>query len=150
MVRVIKATVIPASQVAGGPFGGSITPASAVAYGPIVLTQSNVVTRGVSIENPSATEDITLFRSYVNITVLRVDAVLDGSVSPEITFEIWHGVNRNSGTEIKVGGFTVSGDQVTFTETVFDDAAIPAGHWVWLTTSAKSGIVDLLNVTISH
>jgi hypothetical protein len=105
--------------------------------------------KALTLPAPTATENVTLFYAARKLTVQSIRAVVRGA-SPSVTYTIRYGADRSgTGTEVKTGGSTVtsatSGDNVT----TFDSATIPAGNWVWLRTTAKSGTVDEMNVTIT-
>jgi len=104
--------------------------------------------KGVTIESPTSTEDITLFFTDDAITVTQLNFVAVGS-TPSVTATIRFDSDRSAtGTEVVTGGTaatsTTTGDEVTS----FNDATIPAGSWVWLETTAQSGTVTSLNVTL--
>jgi hypothetical protein len=108
------------------------------------------LTKAVTIESPTSSEDITLFFTDVAITVVQLNAVCVGS-TPSVTYTIRHGSDRSAtGNEVVTSGSTTTstttGDEVTS----FNDATIPADSWVWLETTAQSGTVASLNVTIKY
>lgn len=95
----------------------------------------------LEVENPSGSERIVWFRNYVEITVNGIDAVLAGSASPSVTFSIRYDEDRSAvGTELLTGGRTVT-STTTGTSFAPDVTVIPAGVWVWLQTTARSGTV---------
>lgn len=103
--------------------------------------------KSISIEDPTNSENIILMQTAGSERVLKIVSVLKGS-GPSVTFSIRHGNNVNTvGTEIKTGGFTTTSTTVGDEFTSFNSAVIPAGQFVWLTTSAVTGTVELLNVT---
>jgi hypothetical protein len=107
-----------------------------------------------SLEDPTNAEDKTLFFTNRAITITEMRAVLLGSASPSVTWTIRHqpaatGQGRDdTGAEVVTSGTTTtsitSGDDIT----TFNDATIPADSFVWLETTAQSGTVDELHVTI--
>lgn len=93
------------------------------------------------VENPSPTERINWFRTYIDTTINEVTAVLNGSGSPSVTFSVRFDVDRSAvGTEILTGGRVLTNTTVGVSY-VPDVALIPAGRWVWLQTTARSGAV---------
>jgi hypothetical protein len=106
--------------------------------------------KSVSIENPTATENWSIFYTEVAITISRVRAVLQGSATPSVTWKLWHsqGTRSSAGTALVTAGTattsTTTGDNVT----AFDDATCTAGSWIWMTTTAKSGTVTELHLDI--
>lgn len=100
------------------------------------------------LQNPSASENIDGFRVYTETTVRGINAVLNGSASPSVDFRVSFGPDRSAaGTEILTGGRTVT-STTTGTAYVPDVTTIPAGSWVWLKTTAKSGTVLGLTVAL--
>jgi hypothetical protein len=114
----------------------------------------HLVSKSFSLENPTASEDKTLFFTNRAITITEMRAVLLGTASPSVTWTIRHqpastGQGRDdTGNEVVTSGTTTtsitSGDDVTS----FNDATIPADSFVWLETTAQSGTVNELHITI--
>ncbi len=108
--------------------------------------------RSISIESPTDSEDITLFHTSVAITITRCVAVLRGSSTPSVSYNIKHAVNDRSAA----GNSLWSSDEVitsTTSEdagTTFNDDTVAADSFVWLETSAQSGTVDELHVTLEY
>lgn len=100
---------------------------------------------GIEIENPTASERILWFRTYVVTTVNEINAVLNGSLSPSVTFTVRFDADRSAvGTELLTGGrvLTNTTNGVSY---VPDVTEIPADVWVWLQTTAQSGtVLDML------
>jgi hypothetical protein len=106
--------------------------------------------KSVSIANPTTTEKVALFFTTSAQTVSQIRSAVFGSNTPSVTFSIRYGTDLSTaGTEVDVGGITVTNTTTGLSTTTFDNASIPANNWVWLTTSAKSGTVDALNVSIT-
>jgi hypothetical protein len=107
--------------------------------------------KSVTMENPDAAEDITLFYTPVEMKVYELAAVLVGASTPSSTWTLRYDPDRSAvGTEIIVGGTATTdlttGDKIT----TFDNDTIPAGSWVWMETTAQSGVVSTLNITIRY
>jgi len=105
--------------------------------------------RSYNVEDPTSSEDGPHFFTNKAITVTEMRAVLLGSSTPSVTWTIRHGTDRNdTGAEVVTSGTTTtsvtSGDDVTS----FNDATIVADSFVWLETTAKSGTVDLITITL--
>ena len=103
----------------------------------------------LTLEVPTASEDITIFRTNVDITVQEVIAVSTGS-SPSTTYVLRHDTDRSAtGTLVTASAATTSittGDIATLS-----DATIPADSWVWFESSAanaNTGVV--LSVSIRY
>lgn len=114
-----------------------------------LVGQKDAESKSITVEAPTNSEDISFFFTNVAITVTKMNAVLVGSSTPSITWTIRHGTDRSAtGSEVVTGGTvttsTTSGSDVTS----FDDATIAADSHVWLETTAKSGTVDSVAITI--
>ena len=103
----------------------------------------------LGVENPSPNERIVWFRTYEITTIREITAVLDGSGSPSVTFSIRFDVDSSAvGTEILTGGRVLTNTTIGVSY-VPDVTLIPAGRWVWLQTTARSGAVSALIVTMN-
>lgn len=107
--------------------------------------------KSITIEQPTNVEDVSMFFTPVALTVSEIRVVLRGSTSPSVSWTVRYGSDRGGvGTEIVIGGTTTvnvtDGDDVT----VLDNAVIPADSFIWLETSAKSGTVNALHITIRY
>ncbi len=105
--------------------------------------------KSITVEDPTSSEDIALFKTKVAITVSQLTFVLRGSSSPSVTVTIRHSTDRNAtGNEVVTGGTVVTDVTTGQDVTSFDDETIPAGSFIWLETTAKSGTVDELHVSL--
>ncbi len=101
------------------------------------------------VENPGSAEDLSWFRAPAAFEIFTIDTVLVGSSTPSVTWTLRHGPDRDlAGTEVVTGGTTTTsvttGDQVTS----FNSASIPAGDFVWLETTAQSGTVASIMISL--
>ena len=116
-----------------------------VVTAPIVVTPAP---KTFAVEVPGAAEDGPTAYTDVELTVAKLTAVLVGTSTPSVSWTVRVAATRNAaGTEIKTGGTTTttitSGQDVTP-----DVATIPAGSFFWLETTAQSGIVYEISVTL--
>ena len=112
---------------------------------------SGELSKSIAIEVPSSAEDITMWKTKEDITVSTLYAVLVGPTSPSVTWTIRFNADRNAtGTEIVTGGTTTTSTTTGDTISAFDDATIPAGSWIWVETTAESGVVNLIDVTVFY
>ena len=105
----------------------------------------------ITIENPTSSEDVTIFYAKDAITVAQMSCVLLGSSTPSVTWTIRYAAYRSAaGTEVVTSGTTTTsvttGDKVT----AFNAENIPANSWVWMETTAQSGTVTEINITINY
>lgn len=122
------------------------TPAGvAAAIGDIPLIKA------ITIESPTSSEDISMFFTDDAITVTQMNAVLVGSSTPSVTWTVRHSTDRSAaGNEVVTSGTTTTSTTTGSEVTSFNDATIPAGSWVKLQTTAQSGTVTELSVSIEY
>ena len=109
------------------------------------------LSHSITVENPTATEDLSIFFSNKAITITEIRAVLVGSASPSVTWTIRHGTDRSAaGAQVVTGGTVTTSTTTGSDVTVFNDATIVADSFIWLETTAKSGTVTELHITIVY
>ena len=107
--------------------------------------------KSITIEDPTASEDISAFFTNEAITVTEIRAVLVGSATPSVTWTVRHGTDRSAaGAEVVTGGTTTTSTTTGDDVTSFNDATIIADSFVWIETTAQSGTVDELHLTIVY
>ena len=110
-----------------------------------------IVEKSITVESPTSSEDITWFFTNRAITVTEMRAVLSvGTSTPSVTWTIRHHASdrSNAGAEVVTGGTTTTSITTGSDVTSFDDATIPADSYVWVETSAQSGTVPELHITL--
>ena len=108
------------------------------------------MSKAITVETPTATEDISMFWTDYAITVTKMVCVMVGS-SPSVTWTVRHHTDRsNVGNEVVTGGTTTTSTTTGSVVTSFNDATIPADSFVWLETTATSGTVTNMNLTILY
>ncbi len=101
------------------------------------------------LESVSSSENTFFFYTDKAITVQKVAYALTGS-SPSVTFDIHFHTDRSSGSPSELFGTNVVGTSTTGTTTTsFNDATIPAGSYVWIVTSAVSGTITEIGITLT-
>jgi hypothetical protein len=124
----------------------------------IVVTSAGVIkqraqpslSKGVTLESPTSSENFGLWQTQVDITITSINAVVIGS-SPSVTINIAFGSNITSLTNVFSSGTAIT--NTTTGQTInsgFNDATIPAGSWIRLTSSAQSGTVTQIEVTLNY
>lgn len=116
------------------------------------LASTTPFVKSITVESPTATEDLTLFFTDDAITITQLNAVLpNGTATPSVTYTIRHSTDRSAaGNEVVTSGSTVTSVTTGAEVTSFNDATIPAGSWVWMETTAQSGTVPALHVSIEY
>lgn len=114
---------------------------------------SVVRTGSITVERVKRNDDIIFFFTPVAITIDRVYGVLRGSETPEVHFYLRHDPDRTAVGESVIGEDT---GPLSSTTTVQDfdlgagDPTVPEGSWIWLETTAKSGTIREMNLTIRY
>lgn len=109
---------------------------------------SQVFTKTITVEAPTSTENITIFRTDVAITVVEVIAVSRGT-SPSTTYQLKHGTDRSAaGSDLTVSAATTS--TTTGNIATLSVSSIAADSWVWLLTTAATGTNVVLTVDIRY
>ena len=115
-----------------------------------------VMSKSITVENPTATEDISMFYVDDAVTITKVVIVTTGSDTPSLTVDIRHHTDRsNAGNALITSptASTAAANNATTTGhiiTSFDDATVPADSFIWFETDAKSGTVNTASVTIFY
>ena len=106
--------------------------------------------KSITVESPSAAEDISIFFTNRAVTITEIRAVVRGS-TPSVTWTVRHGTSRSgAGSEAVTGGTETTDESAGSDVTSFDDATIVADSFVWLETTAQTGTVDELAITIFY
>ena len=109
------------------------------------------LSKAITVESPGSAEDISMFFTEDAITITKMAAVLVGSATPSVTWTVRHHTDRsNAGNEVVTSGTTTTSTTTGSIVTTFNDATVPAASFVWLETSAQSGTVNSLNLTILY
>lgn len=110
-----------------------------------------IQSKSFTVDSPGASEDVSLFFEDNAVTIVKMVAVLVGSSTPSVTWTIRHGTDRSAtGAEVVTSGTTTTSTSTGSVVTSFNDATIVANSFVWLETTAQSGTVNSINVTIFY
>ena len=104
------------------------------------------IPRGISLYDPTSSEDVTMFYTDSAITVSEVRAVCRGT-SPSVTYTLKEAADR-SATGTTIATATVTNTTTGATATI-SSSSIASGRYVWLETSATSGTVNEFHVNLS-
>jgi hypothetical protein len=114
----------------------------------VITKTSGVFNRTLTLQAPTSSDDITIFRTDVAITVQEVIAVSVGT-TPSTTYQLKHSTDRDAaGSNLTTSAATTS--KTTGNVATLSVAAIPANSWVWLETTAASGTNVILTVDIRY
>lgn len=99
--------------------------------------EAELHSKDITIEDPTAAEDITFFYTPLAVTVTEVRVVQVGPSSPSLTLQLKHHTDRtNSGNNLTTSGAfssTTSGSTATLS-----DDTVPAASYIWIETTAVS------------
>lgn len=125
-------------------YGTSITTTFEELVQQVIADSGAIGPKSVTIVTPSGTENLTLFYVNAAVTVQQLTANIRGAGS--ITVDVFYAPTPAlTGTSLVTGGVTVTDTTIT---TSFSNAVIPANSYVRLATSAKSGTVSELAVSL--
>lgn len=118
----------------------------------ILLRRAGFLRRAsMTIDYPSSSEDASIFYTTQAITITKMVAVLIGSSTPSVTWTVRFNSDRSAtGTEVVTSGTTTTSTTTGSSVTSLNDGTIDAGSFVWLETTAQSGTVTQLHVTIEY
>ena len=109
----------------------------------------NASPRSITIDAPTATEKMAMFYTTNSLTISKIVSVCPGGVSPSVTFYLYYGSDiSTTGTAVVTAGMTVTSTTTGLITTSFNNATIPANNFLWITTTAKSGEVPTLTVSV--
>lgn len=106
--------------------------------------------KSIIVESPTNSEDLPFFFTDIPISATKIRAVLVGA-TPSVTWSLRHGTDRSAvGAELITGG-TVTTEVTTGVDIVsFDDPTIIANSHIWFETTAVSGIVESIILTLFY
>lgn len=107
--------------------------------------------RGITVEHPVTGDVFTLFYTEVTITISKLFAVLRGLSNPSVSFTLKFASNQeDAGTEVVMGGISVTNKSTGLTIDLFSNPVIPAGSFLWIELSSVSPDTDSFHVTMSY
>jgi hypothetical protein len=107
------------------------------------------LSKSVTIIDPVATDDSTIFYTPVAITITDVRSHITGTTN--VVFNISHATTR-TGTPLDVfsSDITLTSTSGQSNNSGFNDATIPAGSWVWLDVVSVSGTPTRFHATVIY
>jgi hypothetical protein len=116
----------------------------------IRLAVGGTESKAITIESPTASEDISLFWTDVPITMRKITSVLTGTIDASGVFSIRHGTDRSAaGTEVVTGGISTTSRTAGDITSSFDSPVIPASSFLWLETTSVSGTPATTTMNVS-
>lgn len=103
----------------------------------------------LQVADPTASDDFFAVRIQKASTIERITYVVVGPTSPSVTVEIRHHTDRNNAGNLVDTAETVTNATTGVVRTSgFLDATIPDDSFIWLETTAQSGTITFLGVTV--
>ena len=103
----------------------------------------------VTLIDPVATDDGTLFFTPVAITVTDVRSHITGTTN--VVFNIQHASTRTgTGLNVFTSNITLTSTAGQSNNTGFNDATIPANSWVWVEIASVSGTPSRFHATVVY
>lgn len=111
-------------------------------------TVAPTLSKTLTLEAPTASDNISIFRTDVAITVQQVISVSTGT-TPSTTYQLKHHTDRsNAGNNLT--NSSISGNTTTGNIATLSDPTIPADSFIWMETTAASGTDVYLSVNIRY
>lgn len=127
---------------------------SAASYAKKKVLARNLPAKGsksITVEDPSASEDLGLWIPDVAVTITSVTSYVEGT-TPSVTWNLRHNTDPSAGTAdvFTSDPTTTSQTSVETDNSGFNDNTVAAGEAIRLITSAQSGTVNRLHLTINY
>ena len=132
------------------PSQGQFLQASTVSGTDYTLSWVSPITKSVTILSPQATDKVTLFALPYAATLTKFQAVIRGSSTPSVYYNVKYGTDRSSGTTVVSIGSTVSSTTTGDVVTSFNNSSPAAESFVWLEMLAVTGTVDEFHLTVYY
>ena len=105
--------------------------------------------KGATIFSPGAQDDVTLFRTPVDITVTAVHSHITAGTN--VIYNIYHASTRDgTGLLVFTVNITETSESGAEHNTGFNDATIPADNWVWVEIISSSGLPTHFHATVEY
>ena len=105
------------------------------------------VYKSITIENPTASENMCIFYAPVAMTITEIRGVITGATS--VSFKVVSGTSRNAVTTEHNSSDVVCSSVTTGDVATITTDAVAAGSWVAVKTSAIAGAPTELVITLS-
>ena len=132
------------------PSQGQFLQTSNVSGTDFTLSWVSPITKSITILSPQATDKVTLFALPYAATLTKLQAVIRGSSTPSVNYNVKYGTDRSSGTTVVSIGSTVSSTTTGDVVTSFNNSSPAADSYVWLEMIAVSGTVDEFHLTVYY
>jgi hypothetical protein len=119
--------------------------------GDAIVSGALTLTKSITIESPTTSEDITMFYAPVAITIQEIRAVTVGATTT-INFDLYeHAFASRASAGTAVNGSSITADTDGVVDSSFTNAGIAADSWVVIqTTTGGSGSPTELSVSVEY
>lgn len=104
--------------------------------------------KAITVIAPTASEKIPLFYTTSQIVLSQICSLISGGTSVDFRIRYASDFSTASPTDTTTNAIVANSATTGVSTTSFSNGTISANNFVWLTTSAVSGVVNLLNVTL--
>ncbi len=109
------------------------------------------MSKGAYVGFPTALDSIDMWQTQVAITVSSLKAVLRGTATPSVTYNIKFGTDISSATSVFTSDITCTSITTGCSNNSgFNDATIPAGSFIYIVVTAQSGTVKSIGLTLNY
>ena len=107
------------------------------------------LSRSITIKDPGAADDATMFFTPVAITVTDVRSHITGTTN--VVFNINHASTRTgTGLDVFTSDITLTSTAGQSNASGFNDETIPANSWVWVDIVSVSGTPSMFHATVIY
>jgi hypothetical protein len=119
--------------------------------GGFTRTGGILLTKSITVENPTNAEKVPIFITGQAATITDVCAAVIGSSTPSVTFNVKYGSDLSAaGTSVTTTPAATTSVTAADCTAALNNTAPAASDHVWLITTAQSGTVNYLNVTVTY
>ena len=111
------------------------------------------LTKTMTILSATTSDNFTLFRAEVNLTIQEVNAVVYGGTSPSCNVAVFKHANRNNAGTAVVTSVAVTNETTGAELTVITVGSanqVAAGEWVWITTPTVTSTPDSITIDVRY
>lgn len=110
-------------------------------------TIPNLAPRSITIAEPKPGDNFTLFQTERDTTLTSLSALVRGTSSPSVTYEVRYASSRNAAGSLAINSSTAANTD-TGTPAAVINQPIPEGDYVWLVITGISGSVSEFNLSV--
>lgn len=118
---------------------------------PAVSEIPSTGSKSITIENPTESENFTVLFTSVPLRLDRIVSAAVGAPDSSITWSLWYGPQPQvNGAIVALNKTTTTAGTANLTSEDIEHCNIPANMFVWVTTSAKTNIINEVALTLLY